>query len=109
MSSNSRPTMSAGTQHRQAFKTDLDATRAQWLTLINQRWLAAKIPCDRQYNLQSEVLTKADDNALIKEIDELKLALDKLRDCVTDLRLRAYDWKNSVEEGLSIGPGMEHV
>lgn len=48
--------------------------------------------CDTQYNLRSNVLTQADGDALLRELDALKEALADVRDLAVILRKTTHRW-----------------
>jgi hypothetical protein len=98
MASRNRPA-DLGTEYRQAFKAALDGLRTRWTTVAT-RSPDAMDACDTQYNLGSHVMTKADGDAMLRELDALKEALADVRDCAVILRKTTCDWMRS-REGYS--------
>jgi hypothetical protein len=99
MASHNRPA-DLGAEYRQPFKAALDDLKARWTTVqVATKWSTAMNACDTQYNLGGNVLTTADGDALLTELDALKNALEEVRVRAGTLRQTTYDWVGNAPGG----------
>jgi hypothetical protein len=103
MASHNRPA-DLGAEYRQPFKAALDDLRASWTTVVT-KWPSVMNACDTQYNLRSSVLTTADGDALLTELDALKDALEEVRLRAGTLRQTTFDWMRFWEGHSTGGDG----